>query len=75
MVHINKVTVNTNKNKYIHFHKTHILVTDSLFSLYLNNISLEIAVSNRFLGVVIDECLSWKISNFSKNFQIFFYFL
>ena len=33
----NKLTVNTNKTKYILFHRTHKPVTDSLFSLYLNN--------------------------------------
>ena len=37
----NKLTVNTNKTKFILFHRTHKPVTDSLFSLYLNNVSLE----------------------------------
>ena len=36
---INKLTADTNKTKYILFHGTHKPVTDSLFSLYLNNVS------------------------------------
>ena len=77
----NKLTVNTNKTKYFLFHRTHtvtLLGTDSLFSLYLNDVSLEKVASTRFLGVVIDECLSWKprISNVlvknSKFISIFY---
>ena len=41
----NKLTGNTNKNKYIIFHRT---VTDSLFSLYLNNVPLETVASTDF---------------------------
>ena len=69
----NKLTVNTNKTKYIPFHRTHKLVTNSLFSLYLNNVSLEKVASTQFLGVVIDECLSWKlyISNVLVEISIF----
>ena len=74
----NKLTVNTNKIKYILFHRTHKPVTYSLFSLYLNNVSK--VASTRFLGVVIHECLSWKgqslsyIECFSKIFEMYFYF-
>ena len=63
----NKLTVNNNKTKYIVFHRTYKPVTDSLLSLYLNSVSMEKVASTRFLGVVIDVCLSWKlhISNVS----------
>ena len=54
----NKLTVNTNKTEYILFHRTRKSVTDLLFSLYLNNVSLEKVASSRFRGVAIDECLS-----------------
>ena len=73
----NNLTVNTNKTKYIILHWSYKSVTDSLFSLYLHNVSLEKVASTRFLGVVIDECLSWKlhisnvlvkISKFISNF-------
>ena len=57
----NKLSVNTNKTKYIFFHRTHKPVTDSLFSLYLNKISLEKVASTRFLVIVIDECLTSKL--------------
>ena len=57
----NKLTVDTIKTKYILFHRTDKLVTDSLFSLYLKKFSLEKVTNTRFLGVVIDECLSWKV--------------
>ena len=52
---VNKLTVNTNKTKYILFHRTHKPLTDSLFSLYLNNVSLEKVVSTRFLGVCVSR--------------------
>ena len=75
----NKLSLNTNKTKYILFHRTpHKPVTDSLFSLYLNNVSLEKVASTRFLVDLIDECLSWKlhISNVleRKKIEIYFYF-
>ena len=54
----NKLTVNTKKKLNIRFHRTHKPVTDSLFSLYLNNVSLGKVESTRFLGIVIDECLT-----------------
>ena len=57
----NKLTVNTNKTKYILFHRTHKPVTDKPFSLYLNNVALEKVASTRFLGIVLDECLTWKL--------------
>ena len=57
----NKLTVDTIKTKYILFHRTDKLVTDWLFSLYLKKFSLEKVTNTRFLGVVIDECLSWKV--------------
>ena len=44
-----------NETNYILFHRTHQPVTDSLFSLYLSNVSLEKVASTRFQGVVIDE--------------------
>ena len=53
--------VNTNKTKYSLFHRMHKPVTDSLFSLYLNNVSVEKVASTLFLGIVIDECLTWKL--------------
>ena len=74
----NKLTDNTNKTKYILFHGIHQPVTDSHFSLYLYNVSLEKVASTWFLGVVTGESLSWKlhISNvlvkISKFISIFY---
>ena len=48
----NKLAVNANKTKYILFHRTHKPVTVSLFSLYLNNVSLEKVASTEFLGTM-----------------------
>ena len=61
MVHGQQAHCYYHQIKYNLFHRTHKLA-DSLFSLYLNNVSLERKIaSTRFLGVVIDECLSWKL--------------
>ena len=63
------LTVNTNKTKYILFHRTPKPVTDSHFDLYFNKVSLErVERSVSLVEALYIECLS-------KNFKIYFYFL
>ena len=55
----NKMALNESKTKYIIFHATHNKPPDS-FRIYLNDIDLERVEYTKFLGVIIQENLSWK---------------
>ena len=55
----NKLSLNTNKTNYILFsHKN--MKTDPNISLCMQGIKIERVESTKFLGVVIDEKLTWK---------------
>ena len=58
----NKLPLNTDKTKYALFHKAK--VKDNLplvlSDLYINNVKIKSENSLKFLGVVIDENLTWK---------------
>ena len=76
----NKLSLNTGKTKYMFFHKLN--VTDNiplkLPNLVLNNNKIKREYSMKFLGVLLDECLTWKkhiemIENkISKNIGILY---
>ena len=54
------LTINANKSKYtIVVHKPQSFVC-SLSSLYVNNLSLELAASYKYLGVILTCILSWS---------------
>ena len=54
----NKLALNETKTKFIIFHKSH-NKPPSTFSITLNNIELERVEYTKFLGVLIQENLSW----------------
>jgi hypothetical protein len=54
----NKLSVNLDKTNFVLF-KT-VNKTDIEPVIYMNNVELERVPSVKFLGVTIDECLSWN---------------
>ena len=77
---VNKLSLNANKTKYVLFHKPRLKenLPLKLPDLYLNNIKIKRETFLRFLGVMVDENLTWKkhielIENkVSKNVGILF---
>ena len=58
----NKLTVNSAKTKYLLFtpRKSNCSVSNTSFEVYFRNNTIEKVSSIRFLGVIINENLSWK---------------
>ena len=58
----NKLSLNNGKTKYMFFHK--LKITDDiplkLPELVLNNKNIKREYSMKFLGVLLDDCLTWK---------------
>ena len=58
----NKLSLNTDKTKYVLFHKAK--TKDNLRlvlpDLFINDVKVESGNSLKFLGVMIDENLTWK---------------
>ena len=54
---LNKLTLNTDKTKCMYFHKRR---TINPIQLYINNINIDITSHFSFLGIILDENLSWK---------------
>ena len=55
----NKLSVNASKTNYMIFHMTSVKVRKDL-NVSLNNTTLERVQYTKFLGDLIDECLTWK---------------
>ena len=76
----NKLSLNTKKTKFVLFHKprTKVKLPLSLPVLKINNVTIERVKALKFLGVIIDENITWKhhigvIENkISKNIGILF---
>ena len=56
----NKLTLHPNKTKFILFHPTRKKVNLTDLGITINNTSVSRVQSNKFLGVIIHENLSWK---------------
>ena len=56
----NKLSINETKTKYIIFFSKHNAPPEN-FEIYLNDIQLERVGSTKFLGVYIEQTLSWKV--------------
>ena len=58
----NKLTVNSAKTKYLLFtpKKSNSSVANTSFKVHFRNNTIEKVLSIRFLGVIINENLSWK---------------
>ena len=76
----NKLSLNTDKTKYVLFHKAkskdnlHLVLPD----LFINDVKIKSENSLKFLGVMIDENLTWKThtelveNKISKSIEILF---
>ena len=66
MVHIsqwfivNKLSINVAKTKFIIFHRKRQNFNNENLSISINNTKLEKVQTMKFLGIIIDENLSWK---------------
>ena len=60
--HVNKLSLNANKTKYVLFHKPRkkIYIPLSLPLLEINQCVIKRVQSIKFLGVIVDENLNWK---------------
>jgi len=56
----NKLSLNLKKTKYLIFHPPRKKIPINLPSLTINNVRIDREKSTKFLGVIIDETLSWK---------------
>ena len=54
---LNKLTLNNDTNKSMYFHKRRSI---NPIQLIINNTKIDIVSQFSFLGVIIDEHLSWK---------------
>ncbi|XP_065639571.1 uncharacterized protein LOC136072316 [Hydra vulgaris] len=59
---VNKLSLNTEKTKYILFHSNHQKnnIPRMLPLLKIDNINIERTKTVKFLGIIIDETISWK---------------
>lgn len=71
----NKLSLNISKTNYMLFRSNRRNCIDN-FNIFLDNVNIEKVCSSKFLGVVIDDCLSWTkhiqeiLSKISKNFGV-----
>ena len=56
----NRLTVNTDKTNYMIFSKAQKKIQSGLFVLKLNGSQLNRVYETKYLGVIINEHLSWK---------------
>ena len=56
----NKLSLNANKTKYLIFHTTRRHISEDTFGIKINNINIERTRNMKFLGVYMDENLTWK---------------
>ena len=56
----NKLTVNTNKSNYMIFHSKHNKILSNTPPIKINMQKLEMVQSSKFLGVILDDRLTWK---------------
>ena len=56
----NKLSLNTNKTKYILFHKPRKKISNRNIDIKINNTSIEQVKEVKFLGAILDSTLSWK---------------
>ena len=74
----NKLSLNANKTKYVFFHKPKKKVPFNLPTLKINSTEIKREQSLKFLGVIIDESLTWKEhidileSKISKNIGVLY---
>jgi hypothetical protein len=67
-LNVNKLSVNTAKTKLILFRSTNKRQKQNI-TISMNNENLKQVKSTTFLGIVIDECLTWKnhLNSISKK--------
>ena len=65
----NKLSLNEDKTKLLIFHSKNKVLKENSISIKLNNIKLSLSKSVNYLGLLIDDCLSWNchITNLSKK--------
>ena len=65
----NKLSLNEDKTKLIIFHSRNKVLNENSISIKLNNKKLSLSKSVNYLGLSIDDCLSWNnhISNLSRK--------
>ena len=69
-LNVNKLSLNIKKTKYIIFRSTNKKLKHDV-KVSINNINIEHVKSTTFLGIIIDECLTWNnhISEVAKKKQ------
>src|SRR6218665_1447898 len=72
----NRLSLNVKKISYIIFHSPNKTILDPGNKLFIEGIAIEQVSSTKFLGIYIDECLTWKehvkviASKIAKNLGI-----
>ena len=59
-LNINKLSINTEKTKFIVFRSSRRKKQEHNITIYLNNKIIEQVKKITFLGIVVDECLTWN---------------
>ena len=57
---VNKLSLNINKTKFMIFHPYQKDISQLTPTLKINNMEIEKVSDFNFLGVILDECLTWK---------------
>ena len=57
---VNKLSLNVKKTKYVIFHAINKIIEDVVPDLEINGIPLERVQSFNFLGLLLNESMSWK---------------
>ena len=57
---LNKLSLNVKKTKMMIFHYSQRKISHIIPKLFINNVQIECIPDFNFLGIILDECLSWK---------------
>ena len=57
---MNKLSLNVDKTNYIIFHDPHRKIKFNNISIHINNTEIKNVSSTKFLGVIVDQSLTWK---------------
>ena len=66
----NKLSLNVKKTKYLLFHSQTKKITTSLPKITMDSIEIQREYSTKFLGIILDESLSWKIQTENVNKKV-----